>query len=262
MNHLDTIAIVNLSAHIPAREFGLMVQANQRQLTEQVSPARRILTPTLIAWPGVQPVPDDQPVIYMIDQAEPNSGYGDHDEKKGRAPFGRVIVDVCLKNHCTLLEGTFSVSATLSHEVIEMVGDPSVNLWAHDGHGKLWMYEACDWVENDEGNTIDIGGKKIGVSNFLLPAAFDAKAAEGARLDYLGTLNKPFSMTSGGYGVYEHVVLKDEHTVNAARMVAQWGHGYPAWKRAMKSGAGGRTMRKVAQKSGVLSLEHLMTERA
>src|SRR5215471_14600809 len=46
-----------------------------------------------------------------------------------------------------VLTGDWSVSSTLSHEVLEMFVDPNCNLWANDGKGTAFSLEVCDPVE-------------------------------------------------------------------------------------------------------------------
>jgi len=90
------------------------------------------------------------------------------------------------------------VSATISHEACEIMGNPEINSWRQMISGTLTAQELCDAVENDVYN-ISINGKQVSVSNFLLPAWFDYSPEAGSKFDYLGKLKAPFTMTSGGY---------------------------------------------------------------
>ena len=103
-----------------------------------------------------------------------------------------------------MLRGPLSVSAVLSHEVIEAYCDPDVNLWADRGDGFLIAYEACDPVENDVYDVETKDGTKVSVSNFVLPAWFDSLTPEGSKLDFMAKLSKPFTMSEGGYLVMRH----------------------------------------------------------
>jgi hypothetical protein len=256
---MSTIAVVNLSKQVPDREFQLMVAACNVQLAAQVGPAHQAVVPSVVAYEHVRDIPDDAWPLRLVDKAEEGAGYGDHTEDQATPPYGRVIVATCLSNGGTLIDGVWSVSATLSHECIEMALDPHVNLWSDDGAGKLWIYEGCDWVENDEGNTITVTdslGKDahVGVSNFLFPQAFDPNTKRGTPLDYLGSLSTPFSMTDGGYGVYLHADDKDEKTVNARRVSLAvhtvWGAQYPTWKKQSKNALHARVARKMSKRFG------------
>ena len=109
----------------------------------------------------------------------------------------------------------------MSHELCEMVGDSSCNIWADgpDGHDYAW--ELCDAVEAD---AYDID--EVTVSNFLYPAFFDPQAETGSRLDHLGKLAVPFSMTAGGYQI------RRSETGKVTQVFAA---DFPEWKRAAKT---------------------------
>lgn len=93
--------------------------------------------------------------------------------------------------------GSMSVTAALSHELVETFCDAACNLWADDGQGHEWAREACDATESD---TYEIDG--IAVSNFLLPNFFAPGAP--APWTYLGSIGDetvpgPFGTARGGY---------------------------------------------------------------
>jgi hypothetical protein len=85
-------------------------------------------------------------------------------------------------------------TTTLSHELLEMLLDPNINLVASDAQGTFWAYEACDAVES---NYYTIGNTKV--SDFLLPAYFDPNLKTG-KFSYMGgSLTGPFTIAAGGY---------------------------------------------------------------
>jgi hypothetical protein len=94
-------------------------------------------------------------------------------------------------------------TSTLSHELLEMIADPGVNLYA-DGfvrlaHGRerkaMIPYEVCDAVEE---NLYRIGG--VLVSDFLLPEWFEPEhKGRSLTMDFLGVLRRPFELAPGGY---------------------------------------------------------------
>lgn len=253
------IAAVNQSTALPAREFDLMVAASRQRMHDDVAPRHNILAPTIAAFPSLAHVPPEGEIITFVDHAAgPDPGYGEHDELRGRKPIGHVYVNVCLRNGCSLIDGVMSVSCTFDHEVIELALDPHVNLWADDDAGKIWMYEGADWVENDEGSSLLVKGSdgktaNVGLSNFLFPEAFDPKTKRGTQLDFLGSLDRPFTMTKGGYGVYRHT--GQDETQNACRLIAEWGSEYPEWKRQAKIAHKSRSMRHP-------SIEHVVRSQA
>ena len=118
-----------------------------------------------------------------------------------RSVWGRVFVKPVINNKGTMLSGSLSVSAVLSHEIIEAYVDPNVNLWSDMYNGKMVCYEACDPVENDSYQITTKNGTKVSVSNFVLPAWFDPQADTNSKFDWLALVSKPLTMTRGGYMV-------------------------------------------------------------
>lgn len=182
--------------------------------TEQSAPGLAKVLPAIVAALGKQLANDVFPVwgnvpvlelgtapedgastIVLQDGLDVDGALGYHDEANG-IPRGFIGVGVILANGGTNSTGPNSVSVTLSHELLEMIGDESANLWADGPDGSDYARELCDAVESD---SYDIDG--IAVSNFVYPAFFDPQADKTERLDRLGKLTKPFAMTSGGYQI-------------------------------------------------------------
>lgn len=92
--------------------------------------------------------------------------------------------------------------ATISHEALEMIADPGVNLYAvgyyirSGRHRKAWIpYEVCDPVQD---RSYRIEG--IEMSDFVVPEWFEAERAPGSmRFSFCGAVREPFAITSGGY---------------------------------------------------------------
>ena len=93
----------------------------------------------------------------------------------------------------------------MSHEALELIGDPEVNLLVagpHPGNSKqdvFHWYEMCDAVQAE---TYEIDG--VAVSNFVLPLYFTSSEEVGGRNDFLGRPHdgktlKSFSVNPGGY---------------------------------------------------------------
>jgi hypothetical protein len=83
---------------------------------------------------------------------------------------------------------------TLSHEVLEMLADPWINLSAQAANGDFYAWEVSDAVEDDSlGYEID----GILVSAFVTPAWFGNGAGP---LTYPADLvTKPLQLATGGY---------------------------------------------------------------
>jgi hypothetical protein len=91
----------------------------------------------------------------------------------------------------------YSTSVTMSHEILEMLGDPNINL-AAEGPGGFYAYENCDAVEYDgDGYHIEVDGRQVLVSDFVTPAWFSQDAP--GPWDFRRLLNGPFELRGGGY---------------------------------------------------------------
>ena len=190
-----TINIINKSTILKDADFQLMVEACKLQLAQHVAPMW-----LKGGWNVVVNQADNvgYPIV-ILDNPDHAGALGYHTESPNGKVWGRVFVRPVVEAKGTMLTGALSVSAVLSHEVIEAYCDPNVNLWADRNNGTMIAYEACDPVENDSYDMTTSKGAKVAVSNFVLPAWFDAQAAVDAKFDFMAKLTKPFSMSKGGY---------------------------------------------------------------
>jgi len=141
-------------------------------------------------------------VIYLWDEVDVDGALGYHFQNNRGVPFGFVFTSIAE-------EIGEPWSATLSHEALELIGDPETNLLvigphpdpAEDREVFHW-FEMCDAVQAE---TYEIDGIKV--SNFLLPLYFTGTRETdepGARNDYLGRAYKgqtlrSFGINPGGY---------------------------------------------------------------
>jgi|tagenome__1003787_1003787.scaffolds.fasta_scaffold20968165_3 hypothetical protein len=130
--------------------------------------------------------------LLLLDTSDEADALGYHD----LTPEGRALGKVFAKT--TLVEGC-AVSVCASHELLEMLLDPYVNLTSFDPERGIFVaYEASDAVETDEcGYLID----GVLVSDFVSPAFFDPTAAErsDAVFSFKGHVHRPFELAEGGY---------------------------------------------------------------
>jgi hypothetical protein len=109
------------------------------------------------------------------------------------SPRGTLaFLDMQYKHHWT---------ASASHELLEMLVDPDVNLSASISTGettqRLYAYEVCDACQAEE-----FGYKIDGtlVSDFVYPTWFEAFHKPGStQFDHGRKIKKPFELLSGGY---------------------------------------------------------------
>src|SRR5205823_5958794 len=106
-------------------------------------------------------------------------------------PCGFVFVRRCL-------EAGDAWQSVASHELLEMLADPLVNLAAEgvrDGAPALYAVEVCDPVGGD---SYDVAG--VPVANFVLPTWFlAAPLPDNTLVDFLGRLADPFTLSPAGY---------------------------------------------------------------
>jgi hypothetical protein len=220
------VVVQNHSTRVTDADAALMVRAVAHQVRYDVAPAWGSKTASVVFLPKGAAVPAGSYAIGLYDTADQADALGYHSEEADGTVYGKVFASPVLDNGGTVLEGELSVAAVLSHEVLETFVDPHVQLWASDGGDGLFAYEACDAVE-DGAYTVHVGGKKVSVSNFVLPAYFDAQAPAGTRVDYLAQLKRPFEISKGGYAV--KITLGRDTKVDQV-----FGERFPEWKKASK----------------------------
>lgn len=195
--NINTINIIDKSTTVDDRSFKAMCEACQIQLEHHVAPLWG-----KESWQLVFNQPENVgfPVV-IVDDADSAGRLGFHTQSPGGKVWARVFVNSIKKAGGSLLQGPLSVSAILSHEVVEAYCDPNVNLWAVRADGALVAYEIVDPVEDDFYDITISDGTKVSVSNFVLPSWFNYQAPLDDRFDYMRKVGKPFAMTKGGYMV-------------------------------------------------------------
>lgn len=128
--------------------------------------------------------------LVFLDDADAANALGYHDITPDGLPLGKVFVKT------TKRSGEL-VSVTASHELEEMLVDPSINLLATGviSVEDAYAYEVSDAVEDSPFITVD----GIPHSNFVLPSYFEDFHPSGTKYDQLGVLTRSFSLAPGGY---------------------------------------------------------------
>ena len=143
---------------------------------------------------GEEPVRGES-VIYLVDEATLPGALGFHDLNSRDFPIGFVFV---------LDVGDWTV--TFSHEVLEMVLDPTVNIFVpgpdprNPANVVLHTYEICDAVESHS-YRIKVRKRFVGVSNFLYSTWFDLENPPNTKFDHMHVTTKPFELAPGGSAV-------------------------------------------------------------
>jgi len=98
----------------------------------------------------------------------------------------------------TTLQNGDLVSVSASHELVEMLVDPAINLMSTGPDPAIiYAYESADPVE---ALTFPVNG--IPMSDFVYPAYFEVfRKAGSVKFDQLDKVTQPFQILSGGYQI-------------------------------------------------------------
>lgn len=205
------VALVPLEQQDDAFNRELMVVGSslQTQVTRDFGPVWGV-SAVVSAFLDLEDVPPQYLPVIVTGKPLPGDHHGFHVATDGR-PFALVHLD----DH-------WSLSA--SHELLEMVLDPSGDLTAcgpsiadryEDDRKKSgsseatgatpvanykrqgtvdYLVEPCDPVES---STYEING--VTVSDFVTPAFYDEFKAAGRPYSFLGSVTEPYQLLSGGY---------------------------------------------------------------
>jgi hypothetical protein len=188
------VAINNLAVEmLTDDQVEVMVPALQRQVTEHFEPAWGIGA-ELVFVPRKRKPPRHAYRIDVKDKAQPeDAGYFGYHFQEDGYPIASIFADVDLKD-----DGT--ISDTMSHEILEMLVDPAVNLYAYrpasgDIPDRGYFYEVCDPVQCVH---YKIDGVKV--TNFVYPSWYEYVWPRGSRkFDHLGKIKEPFEILKGCY---------------------------------------------------------------
>ena len=220
-----SIAIANLSTAIDDATFADAVAAIGLQVSRDFQPewgAGATLTATRITLDDGAANIDaaSDAVIYVGDASnDPTLGvdgvFGYHARNSGNLPYSFVYLDVCAQYG-------EAWSCTLSHEVLEMLADPTAVMTATGpapasvgalGQTVNYDLEVCDPTQSDS-YVID----NVTVSNFVTKAWFGLPGGSSAT-NFLKLPLRPFGVRPKGYFHYEDTA--GAHNVNGAAVDAQ-----------------------------------------
>jgi hypothetical protein len=147
----------------------------------------------------------------VLDNSDQAGALGYHDVTDQGLPLGKVFAG-------TDLQSGNQWTVTASHELLEMLADPEINLTVFvqpsQQGGTLYAYEVCDACEADELG-YDIDGTMV--SDFVYPAWFEPSRQPGsAQFDYASQIQAPLQVLPGGYiGVFDVTSGTGWHQITA-----------------------------------------------
>ena len=184
---VPTIAVFNRATVPLGVELGKLVVALQAYIDEFIVPAWG--TPAKLRQsedflPGAW-------AMVFLDDADQKGALAYHDLTPDGLPEAKVFVR-------TTLDNGDLVSVSASHELVEMLVDPAINLMTTGPDPMaVYAYESADPVEN-----LSFPVKGIAMSDFVYPAYFENfHKPRSVKFDQLGKVSKPFQILTGGYQV-------------------------------------------------------------
>jgi hypothetical protein len=188
------ITVVNQSTVVKDTDVAAWTASLQTQVSRDFFPIWGV-DAQLTALPNGQNPPAGSWALGIFDNADQADALGYHDITPDGLPLGKVFAK-------TTMDDGGAVSVTASHELLEMLGDPDINLIAElDGSSgapsKFYAYEVCDACEDDQ-----FGYKINGVlvSDFVFPAYFESfRTPNSTQFDFGKQITAPFTLLAGGY---------------------------------------------------------------
>lgn len=186
------LALVSDSARVKVGDLVPVAAALQVQVIRDFAPPWR-RPATVTSYANLVDVPATHWPMIVRDDI-PYKAQGIHLDNNGE-PFSLVLYS----------DGW---SLTTSHECLEMLADPlgkrvrkGPSIKPGQGDAR-YLVEVCDPCEADQ-FAYQVDG--VTVSDFYLPAYFDAVAGAGTRYSYTGSITTPRQVLEGGYLSWQDV---------------------------------------------------------
>ena len=192
------ISLINHSIVITDEQVQEVIRAINRQLKEDFEPywsfsATLRLEGPIGKRPGLSSFSDmrGDAVLYLVDGVNSLGATGWHLANYGDIPYGIVFLGLCAK-----IKEAWSI--TLSHEALELVGDPMCNLLVQgndplDRRRRVFhLFEMCDAVQAESYSTAGVA-----LSNFVLPSYFSLGEQPGRHPLLLRPPRRPVGRPGG-----------------------------------------------------------------
>jgi hypothetical protein len=186
------IAFTNLSTVLKDAEVQAAIKPLQMQISRDFAPIWGVEADLSFVAKDTKPPPKTW-VIGVFDDSDQAGALGYHDLTEDGLPLGKVFAR-------TDIQYNSAWTVTASHELLEMLADPDINLYALLQNGieiSFYAYEVCDACEADE-----FGYKINGtlVSDFVYPPWFEGFRKPGStQFDQQNQITKPFDLLKDGY---------------------------------------------------------------
>lgn len=208
------ISVINSSTVLTDNEVSNVVPVLQKQVTQDFYPVWGVDAHLTFVASGDDPAPGSW-WLTILDDSDQANALGYHDITNEGLPLGKVFAGSDLKFGS-------SWTITASHELLEMLADPDINLTAFvqtsNTAGTLYAYEVCDACEGDQfGYKID----GVDVSDFVYPSWFESFRKGHTQFDHRKHIHKPFHLLKDGYiGVFDVSSGSGWHSIMAEKAMA------------------------------------------
>jgi len=215
------ISVINLTTTIPDEDAQEVIRVINRQIREDFEPywgfggelrleGKSSLRPRVLNPVDMR----GDAILYLWDNMNVGGALGYHEANFRGIPYGFVFTELSRQ-----LGESWTV--TLSHEALELIGDPGVNLLIAGPHPEypnrqvFHWFEMCDAIQTD---IYEIDG--VEVSNFVLPLYFSPREERASRNDFLGRLPalQSFGVAPGGYIGFFNPLIGDHETYESDRV--------------------------------------------
>jgi hypothetical protein len=187
---MPQIAVLNRTTVMKDSEVKAIVAALQTQVSRDFVKYWG-LDAELQFFGSAKAAPKSSWWLSVLDDSDQADALGYHDVTSSGLPLGKAFAK-------SDIDSGLKPSVTISHELLEMLADPEINLAAQVGD-RIYAYEVCDPCE------ADAVGYKIGevlVSDFVTPAWFQPVPRPGGPFDFQEKIKKPLALLPGGYLQY------------------------------------------------------------
>lgn len=129
--------------------------------------------------------------VVFLDDADAPGALAYHELTPEGLPISKVFVK-------TTRDSGDLVSVSASHELVEMLVDPAINMMTTGPDPRIvYAYESADPVE-----ALSFKVNGVPMSDFVYPAYFEVFHKAGSvKFDHLGKVKRPFQILAGGYQI-------------------------------------------------------------
>jgi hypothetical protein len=172
--------------------------------------------------------------MVFLDDADQPGALAYHDLTPDGFPLSKVFVRTTLENHDL-------VSVSASHELVEMLVDPAINMMTTGPDPKtMYAYESADPVE-----ALSFPVKNIEMSDFIYPSYFEVfRKPNSTQFDHLNKVKKPFEILAGGY----QIIFKNGRWTQVTGSAAKKASLAKEDRRGHRSESRGKPLKKASVK--------------